>query len=352
MSKQYLRHLLRLLLATGLAIVLAIPYAIGFVEGDFHHGRLLDLAYERYPNWTQFLMDFGWIGVIVSVMAAWKDLRWLVSKFSDWREARIFDKLEEGAPRDDVRARAAGLFRKASDGDAEAQYNVGLLYDSGLLYDDGLFYEDVECQIEIPRNYSAAAKWFQKAAEQGYAPAQTFLGLAFKFGRGMPQHEAQAEYWSHKSMAKYVEYVQLRKAAASGDETARQNLKVYAKRYGVSYNEGDGESQSSSEPRKQPEPLYPKRSMEPQEAEKATAEEAQVEASMREFRRTQQEELAKDLYNVVRHALMGTPTDAPVVQLAEVARRAAGAANLPLSQELRQSIIEEHIGRRSQQEAP
>ena len=52
-------------------------------------------------------------------------------------------------------------YRKAAEqGDATAQYNIGLLYDEGL---------------GVQKNGEEARKWIQKAADQGYLSAKEWL---------------------------------------------------------------------------------------------------------------------------------------------------------------------------------
>jgi TPR repeat protein len=65
-------------------------------------------------------------------------------------------------------AEAANWLRKAADqGDADAQYERGLLYSQGR---------------GVTQNYAEAAKWYRKAAEQGNDPAQYELGLLYNGG--------------------------------------------------------------------------------------------------------------------------------------------------------------------------
>ena len=52
----------------------------------------------------------------------------------------------------------------AEQGDASAQFNLGLMYYDG----EG-----------VPQNYKTAVKWYSLAAEQGYADAQFNLGLMY-----------------------------------------------------------------------------------------------------------------------------------------------------------------------------
>ena len=47
----------------------------------------------------------------------------------------------------------------------------------------------------VPKDYVKAAKWYLKAAEQGYAWAQHKLGVMYANGRGVPQNDAEAIKW-------------------------------------------------------------------------------------------------------------------------------------------------------------
>ena len=59
-------------------------------------------------------------------------------------------------------AEALKWYRKAADhGDAEARYNLGVIYERG----DG-----------VPQNCVEAVRWYHLAADQGYAAAQSSLG--------------------------------------------------------------------------------------------------------------------------------------------------------------------------------
>ncbi len=39
----------------------------------------------------------------------------------------------------------------------------------------------------VPQNYTKVARWYRKAASQGYGPAQWQLGTAYREGEGVPQ---------------------------------------------------------------------------------------------------------------------------------------------------------------------
>ena len=98
------------------------------------------------------------------------------------------------------------LFKLAADqGDASAQFILGLLYSHG----EG-----------VPQNYREAARLYRLAAEQGVADAQHMLGVMYSEGSGVPQN--------------YQEAVRLyRLAADQGNASAQFNL-------GVMYFNGQG----------------------------------------------------------------------------------------------------------------
>ena len=42
-------------------------------------------------------------------------------------------------------------------------------------------------------------KWYRKAAEQGYAKAQTRIGLMYQEGKGVPKDQALAKQWLERA---------------------------------------------------------------------------------------------------------------------------------------------------------
>jgi hypothetical protein len=104
------------------------------------------------------------------------------------------------------------LRAKAEQGDAEAQYNLGLMYANG----DG-----------VPQDDAEAVRWLRLAADQGLSQAQFNLGVAYRFGRGVPQDDAEAARW-------------YRLAADQGFDRAQYNL-------GVQYRDGQGVAQDDVE---------------------------------------------------------------------------------------------------------
>ena len=58
----------------------------------------------------------------------------------------------------------------AEQGNAEAQFSLGLMYDNGQ---------------GVRQDYAEAFRWYRKAAEQGLVQAQTDLGNGYAQGQGV-----------------------------------------------------------------------------------------------------------------------------------------------------------------------
>ena len=103
-------------------------------------------------------------------------------------------------------AKSVEWFRKAAEqGNAEAQYALGIMYTNG----SGVAKDDTK-----------AVEWYRKAAEQGNAKAQYALGIMYTYGSGVAKDEAKGVEW-------------FRKAAEQGDATAQYAL-------GIMYTNGSG----------------------------------------------------------------------------------------------------------------
>ncbi len=68
----------------------------------------------------------------------------------------------------------------AEKGQADAQFFLGGMYDKG----EG-----------VPQDYKEAVKWYRLAAGQGDSDAQFFLGLMYEYGQGVPQDYKEAVKW-------------------------------------------------------------------------------------------------------------------------------------------------------------
>jgi TPR repeat protein len=80
----------------------------------------------------------------------------------------------------------AALKKKAEQGDASAQFNLGAMYSSGQ---------------GVPQDYKEAVIWYRKAAEQGYANAQALLGVVYGLGQGVPQDYVESHKWINLAAA-------------------------------------------------------------------------------------------------------------------------------------------------------
>ena len=76
---------------------------------------------------------------------------------------------------------ALAQFRElALDGDAQAQFNLGIMYREG------------QGHAADPRT---AARWFSRAARSGHRQAQFELGLIYDHGIGVGRNDRRAVYW-------------------------------------------------------------------------------------------------------------------------------------------------------------
>lgn len=97
----------------------------------------------------------------------------------------------------------------AENGNANAQYNMGVLYDEGY---------------GVDQNYATARGWYEKAAAQQYAKAEHNLGIMYQGGHGVPADDAKAAEW-------------FKRAAKHGEPAAQNNLAVmYVRGQGVPQN--------------------------------------------------------------------------------------------------------------------
>ena len=89
----------------------------------------------------------------------------------------------QGVPQD--AQEAVKWYRKAAEqGDAQGQISLGVMYRSG---------------VGVPQDYQEALKWYRKAADQGDAQSQHNLGVMYENGKGVPQDTQEAVKWFHRS---------------------------------------------------------------------------------------------------------------------------------------------------------
>ena len=114
--------------------------------------------------------------------------------------AQDFDKALKASQSGDFATALKHWKPLAEQGDASAQYHLGVMYRKG----NG-----------VTKDYGEAVKWYRKAVEQGYADAQNNLGLMCFEGRGVLQDTIAAHMWF------YI-------AAANGNTNAEENRDIVA----------------------------------------------------------------------------------------------------------------------------
>jgi hypothetical protein len=141
------------------------------------------------------------------------------------------------------------LLEKAEQGNAVAQFNLGVKYATGQ---------------GIARNDAEAVKWFRLAVNQGNADAQNSLGFMYATGQGVARNDAEAVKWFHlaayqgnadaqnslgfmyenglgvaaRNDAEAVEWYRM--AAKQGDAKGQYNLGVkYATGQGIARNDAE-----------------------------------------------------------------------------------------------------------------
>jgi hypothetical protein len=104
------------------------------------------------------------------------------------------------------RASVADIRQKAEQGDAQAQFELGIRYRQGR---------------DVPADLSLALDWFRKAAAQSNSDAMVQLATMYGTGRGVTKDLSQAVTW-------------FRQAADLGHASAQFNLGgMYARGEGV-----------------------------------------------------------------------------------------------------------------------
>jgi TPR repeat protein len=179
-------------------------------------------------------------------------LIWLLAACDEQKQAQVKDVVQ---PKTDADPRAIfkAIFleahkKKAMDGDATAQYDLGSWYFNGDEVSQDLekavYWWRMAAEQEVPgamynlgncyffgqgvtKDLIEAAKWFRMAADRGNALAQFNLGNSYFNGDGVAKDEVEAVKW-------------FRKAAKQGNLDAQSSL-------GACYRNGRGVAQDMVE---------------------------------------------------------------------------------------------------------
>jgi uncharacterized protein len=87
----------------------------------------------------------------------------------------------------------------AENGDARAQFNVGVMYSEGQ---------------GVPQDHAEAGKWYRLSAGQGYAQAQYNLGLWYARAEGTSQDDVRAHMWFNLAATRFPHSDILSRSAA------------------------------------------------------------------------------------------------------------------------------------------
>ena len=128
----------------------------------------------------------GWIDVSIDESCIWpRGPSGLAdAEFDSGRPRAPLEDATAANDKGDTATALAILRPLADQGNADAQYNLGVIYG--------------EAQ-GVPRDFVEAGKWFAKAAAQGNASAQYNLGVMYFAGQGFAPDAAEAAKWFRKA---------------------------------------------------------------------------------------------------------------------------------------------------------
>jgi TPR repeat protein len=141
---------------------------------------VLSIIYFLVPAWADFQtgMDAHNRGDYATALQEWRPLAEQGDALAQYNLGMLYRK-GRGVPQDDVQARQ-WYAKAAAQGQAKAQFNLGTLYFNG----EG-----------VPKDYQQALRWFRLAADQGEALAQTKIAIMYDDGQGVSQDIVQAYKW-------------------------------------------------------------------------------------------------------------------------------------------------------------
>jgi TPR repeat protein len=123
-------------------------------------------------------MDANSRGDYATALHEWRPLSEQGDALAQYNLGVLYRK-GRGVQQDDVQARQ-WYAKAAAQGHAKAQFNLGTLYFNG----EG-----------VPKDYQQALRWFRLAADQGEALAQTKIAIMYDEGEGVPKNIVQAHKW-------------------------------------------------------------------------------------------------------------------------------------------------------------
>jgi uncharacterized protein len=146
----------------------------------FSVALVLSIVCLVVPAWadSQAGMEANNRGDYATALREWRLLAEQGDALAQYNLGVLYRK-GRGVPQDDVQARQ-WYAKAAAQGQAKAQFNLGTLYFNG----EG-----------VQKDYQQALRWFRLAADQGEALAQTKIAIMYDEGQGVPKNFVQAYKW-------------------------------------------------------------------------------------------------------------------------------------------------------------
>jgi uncharacterized protein len=104
------------------------------------------------------------------------------------------------------------LRQQAEQGDANAQYLLGLFY--------------MIVEEPLTQDYEEAVKWFRRSANQGFAGAQFKLATMYWAGKGVKRDAIQAYMWANLAAAQGMDLAKGGRMIAEEQMTSAQVLEA------------------------------------------------------------------------------------------------------------------------------
>lgn len=159
---------------------------LGSSDAMFHIWKINSLVNEQTAeHWLEKAANLGHVEARLALAAAHTRRR--------GRRAAIFQP--SSSSNEQVKEHLPSALR----GDADAQFNLGVLYAFGV--------DNTHWSVDD----SLAVQWFSAAAKSGHANAQCCLAFMHEHGRGIPRNTHKAKHWYAK-------------AALQGQAIAKQSL--------------------------------------------------------------------------------------------------------------------------------
>ena len=215
--------------------------------GDEEHAKMLKLA-EQGDVKAQYRLS---VWYLLQGTGVDKDIQ----KSVEWYKKAL--KQDAMMDTQETRDILQSLKDAAEQGDAEAQYTLGMCFQhaAGYYAEEGHTAYLTGGGIAFGADTRKVLAWFEKSAEQGYVDAQIAIAMCYAQGTGVSQDDVEAAKWMRKAADQEHAVAQrllasyyyggigvprnisksvglLRKAEAQGHKKATEILKAIEEEYG------------------------------------------------------------------------------------------------------------------------